>query len=64
MSKAPASTLAPLQYLEIVTATIFGIAIFGDVPTPTTLLGVAIIISSGLYILARERQSSDTSNNL
>ena len=58
MAKAPASTLAPLQYLEIVTATIFGIALFSDVPTPTTLLGVAIIISSGLYILARERQSS------
>jgi drug/metabolite transporter (DMT)-like permease len=62
MSKAPASTLAPLQYLEIVTATIFGITIFGDIPTSTTLLGVAIIISSGLYILARERQTSETSS--
>lgn len=56
MAYAPASTLAPLQYLEIVAATIFGFLIFDDVPSPTTLFGVLIIISSGLYILARERK--------
>jgi drug/metabolite transporter (DMT)-like permease len=58
MAQAPASTLAPLQYLEIVTATIFGFLIFNDVPTPSTLLGVSIIISSGLYVLARERKAN------
>lgn len=58
MVYAPASTLAPLQYLEIVAATILGFMIFDDLPTPTTLFGVLIIIASGLYVLARERKTN------
>jgi drug/metabolite transporter (DMT)-like permease len=58
MVYAPASTLAPLQYLEIVAATILGFMIFDDLPTPTTLFGVFIIIASGLYVLARERKTN------
>ena len=58
MAYAPASTLAPLQYLEIVAATILGFMIFDDIPTLTTLLGVSIIIASGLYVLARERKNN------
>lgn len=57
LARAPASTLAPLQYLEIVAATALGYLIFADLPTPMTLLGVAIIVASGLYVLARERQA-------
>ncbi len=53
---APASTLAPLQYFEIVCATFFGWSIFGDFPDALTWLGIAIIIASGLFILWRERQ--------
>lgn len=52
---APASVLAPLQYLEIVAATAFGYWIFGDFPTPLKWLGIAIIIGSGLFVFARER---------
>ncbi len=55
---APASTLAPLQYLEIVSATIFGWWVFGDLPDALKWLGIGIIISSGLYIIWRERQIS------
>jgi len=32
LSLAPASLLAPIQYLEIVSATIFGFYVFGDLP--------------------------------
>lgn len=53
---APASTLAPLQYFEIVCATFFGWSVFGDFPDALTWLGIAIIIASGLFILWRERQ--------
>lgn len=53
---APASTLAPLQYFEIVSATLFGWSIFGDFPDALTWTGIAIIIASGLYILWRERR--------
>ena len=58
MAYAPASTLAPLQYLEIVAATILGFMIFEDMPTPTTMFGVAIIIASGLYVLTREQKNN------
>ena len=55
---APASMLAPFQYLEIVTAVILGLFLFGDFPTPSKWLGIAIIIGSGIYVFMRERQGS------
>jgi len=53
---APASTLAPLQYFEIVSATIFAWLVFGDFPDAIKWLGILIIIASGLYIIWRERR--------
>ena len=55
-SMAPASILAPFQYVEIVSATILGFLIFGDFPDATKWLGISIIIGSGLYIFLREQQ--------
>jgi drug/metabolite transporter (DMT)-like permease len=52
---APASTLAPMQYLEIPFATAVGFAIFGDLPGPLASLGIAVTIGAGLYIVMRER---------
>jgi len=52
----PASVLAPFSYFEIVSATLIGFFVFGDFPTLTTWAGVAIIVSSGIYISLRERQ--------
>jgi len=52
---APSSTLAPLHYLEIVTATWFGYLVFGDFPNAFTWIGITIIIGSGLYIIHREQ---------
>ncbi len=52
---APASVVVPYQYSMIVWAVIFGIVVFGDVPSPATILGAAIIIGAGLYIFLRER---------
>ncbi|MCV9961052.1 DMT family transporter [Pararhizobium sp. BT-229] len=59
---APASVLAPLQYLEIVSATIFGWLVFGDLPDALKWLGIAIIIASGLYIIWRERRVNKTAS--
>lgn len=53
---APAGTIAPLQYLEIVGATVIGYLAFGDFPTPLTFVGIAIIVASGLYVFERERR--------
>jgi len=53
---APASVVVPYQYSMIVWAVMFGIAVFGDVPQPATIVGAAIIIGAGLYIFLRERK--------
>jgi S-adenosylmethionine uptake transporter len=53
-----AGMVAPLQYLEIVGATILGLVFFGDFSDPTTWLGVTIIVGSGLYVFYRERKLS------
>ena len=52
---APAPLLAPFNYTQIIWMIALGYFIFADVPTLTTLVGAAIVISSGLYILYRER---------
>ncbi|UPA23417.1 DMT family transporter [Shinella oryzae] len=57
---APASTLAPLQYLEIVSATVLGWWVFDHLPDAVKWLGIAIIIGSGLYVIWRERQVGKT----
>lgn len=54
---AEASLLAPLAYTEMVTSTVMGLIFFGDFPDRWTLAGVAILISSAIYISMRERQN-------
>ena len=47
---SPAPALAPFTYSEIVATTLWGIAIFGDVPDIVTLVGITIIITSGIMV--------------
>lgn len=51
---AEAAVVAPMQYSQIVWATIFGWVIFAEMPDAMTLLGAGVVIASGLYILMRE----------
>lgn len=51
---APASTLAPMQYLEIPFATLVGYLIFADFPGPLASTGIAVTITAGLYVILRE----------
>jgi drug/metabolite transporter (DMT)-like permease len=51
---APAAVIAPFTYTSMVWALGFGFMLWGDVPTERVLIGVAIVIASGLYILHRE----------
>jgi len=57
-----AVVVAPTQYSQIIWATVFGVLIFGEDPDTQTLLGAAVVIASGLYIVARESRK-DTSEN-
>lgn len=51
---APPSFLAPLTYFGLIWATLIGLVWFGSFPDGFTLVGMAIIAGSGLYILYRE----------
>ncbi len=53
-ARVQASTLAPLQYLEIVSATILGFYFFGDFPDLVAWVGVAIIVGAGVFVAWRE----------
>lgn len=52
---APASVVAPFQYLSIIWAIVLGYIVFGDVPDAATLTGAALIIAAGGFLLYRER---------
>lgn len=52
---APASVVAPFQYVSIVFATLLGFLIFAEIPPPSTFLGAAVICAAGLFIVLRER---------
>ena len=53
---APASVLAPFAYPQVIYMALFGFAVFGDVPGAPVIAGAAIVIGSGLYLLAQERK--------
>lgn len=55
---APASVVAPFNYVSIVWAVLLGYLAFGDVPHPAVLAGAVIIVGAGLFILFRERVRS------
>ena len=52
--EAPAALVAPFQYSQMIWAVLFGIWLFGDLPTPNLYLGLVIVTGSGLFIVWRE----------
>jgi len=52
---APTATLAPIQYLEIPMAVIVGLLLFAEFPDGLALVGIAVVMAAGLYIVWRER---------
>ncbi len=53
---APASTLAPFIYTQMLWTTALGFLVFGDVPHYWTIVGGLTVVASGLYLLNRERK--------
>lgn len=53
---APASTISPFIYTQILYMILLGYLVFGDVPRSAVVFGGAIVVSSGLYLVLRERQ--------
>lgn len=54
--------VAPMQYSQILWATFFGALFFDEIPDGPTVIGAAIIIASGLYIVLRESRSGRSDN--
>jgi len=50
------SAIAPFRYSSLLWALALGWLVFGDWPDAITLLGAAVVVSSGLFTLYRERQ--------
>ncbi len=52
---AGASLLAPFTYTALVWAMLSGWLVFGDFPDGTSLVGMGVIVLSGLYLANRQR---------
>ena len=59
---APAIIVAPMQYSQIIWASIYGAIFFGEHLDRMTMIGTGIIIASGLYIVLREDRRKGSSN--
>jgi drug/metabolite transporter (DMT)-like permease len=55
---APAAAVSPFYYFMLVWAAILGFAIWGEVPTAGLMIGSAIVVGSGLFLLLHERRKA------
>lgn len=54
---ASAGMVAPMQYSQILWATLYGAVFFSETPDMNTAIGAVIIIASGIYIVFREEKA-------
>jgi drug/metabolite transporter (DMT)-like permease len=62
---APASAVAPFYYLSLIWASILGFAVWGEIPTVPLIVGSAVVVASGLFLIWREsnaRQAKPPAN--
>jgi drug/metabolite transporter (DMT)-like permease len=60
---APSAIVAPYQYTSIVWAIILGYLIWDDFPETQALVGAALIIGSGLFVLYREQKKKENTTS-
>jgi drug/metabolite transporter (DMT)-like permease len=48
------SAMQPVRFLDLIWAALLGIALFGDMPSASALLGGAVIVASTMWIARRE----------
>lgn len=54
--------VAPMQYSQLLWAALYGAVFFAEYPDGVTLLGAALIIGSGVYIVLREGRGTASEN--
>ena len=52
---AEVGVVAPFRYFSIVTALLLGYLVFADLPDIISIIGILLIIASGIYTMHRER---------
>jgi S-adenosylmethionine uptake transporter len=62
--RAQAAVAASMQYSQIIWATVFGVLLFDDTFETRKLIGTAIIIASGIWIVMREGTPTVQSNRV
>jgi drug/metabolite transporter (DMT)-like permease len=53
---APASVVAPFDYVALLWAFFFGYVVFGEIPSRYVYAGATIVAGSGLFVIWRERK--------
>jgi len=55
---AAVGVVSPFEYSRLIWATLFGYALFGNLPDGWTVLGAAVIVGAGLYVFRREAHAA------
>lgn len=55
---ATAATVAPMTYAQLLVAIAAGALVFGDLPTPATVAGAALIMAGGLWLWRAQRPAA------
>lgn len=55
---ADAATVAPFEYVGLPLAVVWGLFIFGDLPTWEVWTGIILILAAGLFVFFRERHKA------
>ncbi len=53
---ADASTIAPFDYANMIWAVVLGYFLFAEIPVPEVLIGAAIVIAAGVFVIYREHR--------
>lgn len=53
---APAPALTPFSYTQLLWMIVSGALVFGDWPSPETLIGATLVVACGAYLALRERR--------
>ena len=51
--EAPPGAVTPIEYLALIWDTLWGFAIFGEIPNGSTIVGAILIICSGIFAVTR-----------
>jgi drug/metabolite transporter (DMT)-like permease len=59
---ASAARLAPFSYSQLIWVALIGLVVFGDFPDAWSLIGMAILIASGIHMAAHQRRPTPPSD--